>query len=316
MVEHFSKWIELVALPQNSSELATAAFLDRVLARFGVPVEVLTDQGREFLGAFEELYKQALIDHRTTSRDHPEADGLAERVVPTVKRGLHKYGLIRGNHQDWDLKLPWIAMGYRFSRQASLLSFSPYQLLYNKELVLPSAVREKLHLVVDLDDPEVWAQILQDRAGYFQKAMPMASENLAIAQHRDTLCYARIRSGAYRPQLRRFKVGDYVYLQCEVSTTLDMKAGKTILRVKDILPSGVHLLEGKDGQECRDNTKNCTPCHLPIEGTICPELAVVPAGYRCVVCGEKKGTATILLCDQCQQGWHMACLTSPLSTFP
>ena len=77
---------------------------------------------------------------------------------------------------------PWIAMGYRFSRQASLSSFSPYQLLYGREPVLPSAVKEKLHLVVDLDDAEVWAQTLQDRAKYFRKAMPMALENLAIAQ--------------------------------------------------------------------------------------------------------------------------------------
>ena len=58
-------------------------------------------------------------------------------------------------------------MGYRFSRQASLSSFSPYQLLYGREPVLPSAVREKLHPMVDLDDPEVWAQTLQDRAEYF-----------------------------------------------------------------------------------------------------------------------------------------------------
>ena len=78
MVEHFSKWIELVALPQNSSELAATAFLDRVLARIGAPTEVLIDQGREFLGSFEEFCVQALIDHQTTSRDHPEADGLAE----------------------------------------------------------------------------------------------------------------------------------------------------------------------------------------------------------------------------------------------
>ena len=134
MVEHFSKWIELVALPQNSSELAAAAFLDRVLARFGAPAEVLTDQGREFLGDFEELCTQALIDHRTTSRDHPEADSLAERVVQTVKRGLRKYGLFHGNHRDWDLKLPWIAMGYRFSRQASLSSFSPYRYYMAKSL--------------------------------------------------------------------------------------------------------------------------------------------------------------------------------------
>ena len=202
MVEHFSKWIELVALPQNSSELAAAAFLDRVLARFGAPGEVLTDQGREFLGSFEELCTKALIDHQTTSSDHPEADGLAERVVQTVKRGLRKYGLLIGNHGDWDLKLLWIAMGYRFSRQASLASYSPYELLYGRELVLPSAVREKLNPVVDLDDPKIWAQVLQDWDEYFQRAMPRVMENLAIAQHIDRLRYARIRSGAYKPQFQ------------------------------------------------------------------------------------------------------------------
>ena len=53
-------------------------------------------------------------------------------------------------------------MEYRFSRHASLSSFIPYQLLYGREPALPSAVREKLHPVVDLDDPEVWAQTLHD----------------------------------------------------------------------------------------------------------------------------------------------------------
>ena len=68
------------------------AFLDKVLARFGVPEEVLTDLGREFLGTFEALCTKALIDQRTSSRDHPEVDGLAEREVQIVKRGLRKYG--------------------------------------------------------------------------------------------------------------------------------------------------------------------------------------------------------------------------------
>ena len=88
MMEHFSRLIEFVALPQNSTKLAAAAYLDRVLARFGAPAEVLADQGREFLGAFKKLCIKALIDHRTTSRDHSEADGLAERFVQTTKRGL------------------------------------------------------------------------------------------------------------------------------------------------------------------------------------------------------------------------------------
>ena len=78
----------------------------------------------------------------------------------------------------------------------------------------------------------------------------MAMENLATAQHRDTLRYACICSRTYRPQLRRFSTGDDVYLQREAPTTLDVKAGRTILCVKDVLPSGILLLEGKDGREC------------------------------------------------------------------
>jgi transposase-like protein len=103
--------LSFVALSQNSTELAAVAFLDRVLARFGAHAEVLTDQKREFLGAFEELCIKALIDYRATSRDQSEADGLAERVVHTTKRGLKKYRLLWGNHRDWDLMLLWIAMG-------------------------------------------------------------------------------------------------------------------------------------------------------------------------------------------------------------
>jgi len=44
MVEYFSKWIKLVALPQNSSKLVAMAFLDRVLSHFGASTKVLTDQ--------------------------------------------------------------------------------------------------------------------------------------------------------------------------------------------------------------------------------------------------------------------------------
>jgi hypothetical protein len=41
----------------------------------------------------------------------------------------------------------------------------------------------------------------------------MAMENLSIAQHRDTLRYAHTRGGSYKPKVRQFDVGDFVYLQ-------------------------------------------------------------------------------------------------------
>ena len=103
-----------------------AAFLDRMLACFGTMAKILTDHGRDFLTAFKELYTKALIDHRTTSHDHPEVNGLVERVVQTIKRGLRKYGLLQGSHWDCDLILLWIIMGYGFNRHALLASYNPY----------------------------------------------------------------------------------------------------------------------------------------------------------------------------------------------
>ena len=52
----------------------------------------------------------------------------------------------------------------------------------------------------------------------------MAMEKLSIAEHLDTLLYACIRNGAYQRQLRQFSNGDYIYLQHDAPTTLNVKA--------------------------------------------------------------------------------------------
>jgi len=95
MIEHFSKWVELVALLDKSSHNTNQIFLQQVLSRFGVCSECLIDQGSEFKGEFQDLLDHALIDHRRTSRDHPQVDGLVERMVQTCKKGLQKIYLTK-----------------------------------------------------------------------------------------------------------------------------------------------------------------------------------------------------------------------------
>ncbi len=103
-------------------------------------------------------------------------------------------------------------MGYQFNRQASLASFSPYFLLYGQDPDLPITIRCEFSEVVNLDDPEMWLRVCSQRVELFRIVMPVVFENLAIAQHKDTLWYATIRGGGYRPSIHRFHVGDYVYL--------------------------------------------------------------------------------------------------------
>jgi hypothetical protein len=81
MIEHFSKWVEFIALPDKSSHNTNQAFLQQVLSRFGVCVGCLIDQGSKFKGEFQELFDHVFIDHRQTSKDHPQADGLAKKMV-------------------------------------------------------------------------------------------------------------------------------------------------------------------------------------------------------------------------------------------
>ena len=59
MIEHLSKWVEAVVLSEKSSGSTAAAFLDRVLSRFGGCAEVLTDRGSEFQGEFQALMEKA-----------------------------------------------------------------------------------------------------------------------------------------------------------------------------------------------------------------------------------------------------------------
>ena len=89
-IEHFTKWVELIPLPSKSSAHVARAFLENIISRYGVPAVVLTDQGTEFQGEFQSLLSKQQITHRVASKENPQADGLAERMVQTLKQTLRR----------------------------------------------------------------------------------------------------------------------------------------------------------------------------------------------------------------------------------
>ncbi len=112
-------------------------------------------------------------------------------------------------------------------------------------------------------------------------------------------------------------MGNYDYLQQTTSMTLDVMISRTILRVRDVLASGILMLEGCDGVVWKDHVRNCAQSHLPnVDGTVDPSLAVVRANLRCMLCGFKGGVAHMLVCDKCSRGWHIACKTPPMDVVP
>jgi hypothetical protein len=323
-IEAFTKWIEVVPLRDKQSATTWQAFFANVLARFGACAEVVTDQGTEFEGDFADGLVASGIDHRKTSRMHPQADGLAERCVQTIKSCIRRTA--ERNVAGWPLALPWIVMGYRMSPQAAL-RFSPYYLLYGRQPVVPPAIRERLSAPINFDDQDAAMRSIIERGTLFRHIMPMALENLAIAQHRDTLRYATVHSGGYRPAVHQFEVGDFVYIRAPGSqdnNTLAMSVSTDIFRVVDVRNSGVVILQGRDGRTLPENVRNCAPCHIPdIDGTVDPSLVPFDRAtveIPCEVCNsiehDPSRRKIMLLCDHCNTGWHTDCLTPALSATP
>ena len=89
-----------------------------MFSRFGVPKEILTDQGTNFMsGLLKEIYRMMGIEAIRTSSYHPQTDGLVERYNQTAQRP-----------KSWDKLLPLVMFAYREVPQESTV-FSPFELI-------------------------------------------------------------------------------------------------------------------------------------------------------------------------------------------
>jgi RNase H-like domain found in reverse transcriptase/Reverse transcriptase (RNA-dependent DNA polymerase)/Integrase zinc binding domain/PHD-finger/Integrase core domain/C-5 cytosine-specific DNA methylase len=316
-IEYFSKQLEVVPLPDKTADHTTRAFLANVLARYGACAEVLTDNGSEWKSSFHDLLQQAFIDHRVTSPNHPQADGLAERAVQTVKRALQKHCASTANTSDWDQQVYWIALGYRCSRQAAT-GRSPYEMLFGATPIIPPAIKQRVAKPLDLSNAEEASAYMLTRAELLKQHCIIAMSNQQIAQHRDTERYRYIRSGSYLPRLRKFHEGDFVYAKRRnLNSTLQTDARPGIYRVAVVKESGVLVLQGKCGGTFTEHCSNCAPCHLAgIDPTVDPSLYKPDVHFPCHVCGLPDDEHIMLLCDACSRGYHLYCLTPKLLRVP
>jgi hypothetical protein len=340
-IEHFSKAVELIPLVDKSAASTAAAFAT-IIGRYGAMAEVLTDQGAEWQAEFAQLLLDCMIDHRQTSAYHPQADGLAERAVQTVKNALRKMCHDAASADSWDRMLPWISLGYRCSPQAST-GLSPYRMLYAREPVVPPAIMQRMEASQLALPPccepkgpggfshnpaytaevqkqqELAAADLCARARLVQQDAIMAGDNLRIAQHRDTLQYARRHGGDYHACLRRFNPGDFVYVQRPLTSALQIRAAPYILKVLMVHDSGVLTLQARDGQTRTVHSEQCAPCHLPTL-TLDHSTDWVADYLPCEVCqdtaAEHPRHGPMLVCDGCNTVWHLRCLQPPLHAVP
>ena len=89
-IDAHSKWIEAVCTSTTSSS-AVIEELRTLFAKFGLPESIVSDNGSCFVSEeFKSFLKRNGIKHTTSEPYHPATNGLAERAMQVVKRGLKK----------------------------------------------------------------------------------------------------------------------------------------------------------------------------------------------------------------------------------
>ena len=107
----------------------------------GVPEEILTDQGSQFMSQLlAELHHLLHIHSIQTSPYHLQTDGLVERFNQTLKSMLRK--AVANEGKNWDKLIPYLLFAYKEVPQAST-GFSPFELLYGRNVRGPlDVIRE------------------------------------------------------------------------------------------------------------------------------------------------------------------------------
>ena len=135
VMDYFAKWVEAHAMPEQSAATVARVLVPEVICRFGVPLQVHTDQGRNFESAlFEEVCRLLDIEKTRTTPLRPQSDGMVERLNSTLEAMLSKS--VQENQWNWDQLLPLLSRAYHSAIHEST-GCTPNKLIFRREVGLP-----------------------------------------------------------------------------------------------------------------------------------------------------------------------------------
>lgn len=205
--DYFSKWVEVYAIPDGTAETCANVLVNEFLSRFGMPLSIHTDQGRNFES---ELFKgmcTLLGIHKTrTSPYRPACNGLVERFNSTLIKMIKAF--LDGKQVNWDLNLGCLAGAYRSSQNEST-KYSPNMLMLGRQTRAPADI-------VFGDPPQQETSSLGDYVYQLkldlQKSYEITRTNLKqAAQHQKSNYDVKLATNTYKP-------GDVVWFLDESRT--------------------------------------------------------------------------------------------------
>ena len=201
LMDYFTKWPEVMPVPNQEAETIAEVLVDHVFSRFGVPMELHSDQGRNFESeVFRETMKIMGINKTRTTPLHPQSDGMVERFNRTLLDYLSKF--VNEDQKNWDQKIQLGLLAYRTAVHETT-QYTPAKMMMGRELRLP------LDLVLG-GSPNVNSHISSGWVSNLQRNLREVHE---LARNQIQLTSDRMKARYdFRANCPKYKEGDKVWL--------------------------------------------------------------------------------------------------------
>lgn len=236
-----SKFVEAYALPTKETETIARAFVNNFILRYGVPKEIISDRGSEFMSSvMVEICSLLSITKLNSTSYHHETIGALENT----HKNLGAYLRIQcdQNKSNWSSWLPYWCFCFNTTVHTET-KYSPYELVFGKHCALPNTFQTGIDPLYNYDS---YPKELKFR---LQKAQTDAKENLINNKHLRKLHYDK------RCNPVMYKKGDLVLIKNHLGDKLDNLFSGPFEVLEDLSPNVKILKNNLEYIVHKNNTK-------------------------------------------------------------
>lgn len=203
-----SKYTEAYPLQNKDTVSVARAFVDNFILRYGIPREIATDRGSEFISStMKEVCSLLKIDQLRSTAYHHESIGALENTHKTM--GAYLRINCQNQMGTWSSWLPYWCFAYNNTVHTET-NYTPHELVFGKRCILPSNFNG------DIVDPlyahDNYALELKYR---LQRAQKDARDNLIQSKKKRKINYDTIVNPVY------YKKGDLLLLRNPSENKMD-----------------------------------------------------------------------------------------------
>lgn len=145
-----SKFVECYPLPNKEAKTVAKAFVENFILRYGIPQEILTDQGTEFTASiFQEVCSLLKINSLRSTAYHHQTLGALENSHKNLGSFLRIQAL--NNPTQWSTWLPYWSFAYNNTVHTET-KYTPFELVFGKIGILPSNLIQEIDPLYSFDN--------------------------------------------------------------------------------------------------------------------------------------------------------------------